>query len=221
MIFYKDVIFRATAKNQHSKYLLTRRSRLIAISVVDHLLVAAARLAASLTSLPATALLSGRRFVVDAVLVQVSHVLPKALYRSLPQGILRAFLGRALVAPGREGSRSRSWRSSSSSSPAPPPPSWASPPPPPSSPRCSPPPSDCSPCTTTSPSPRYSSTPASSTTRTSSSPWSALFQGCYAACQHVRIHTQAIITAVSLQDTIVQATFQSSIYLQKSNKVFV
>lgn len=194
-----------------------RRSQLIAISIVDHLLVAAARLAASLTSIPATALLSGRRFVVSAVLVQVRHILPKALHRSFPQGILRTFSGRrALVASGRERSRSR-WRTTSAPSPAcssasPPPP----PPPPPSSPPSS---SSVSYATDPSPSPspsRYSTATSSSPSSSPSSP--ALFHGCHGLCfvHHVRIYIQAIITSVPLQDTIIQATFQGGVYLRKS-----
>lgn len=214
MIFFPRYI-RATAKDQYSEYFFACRSQLIAISVVNHLLFADARSeAASRTSIPA--LLSRRRFVVDVLLVRVSHILPKALHRSLPQGILRAFPG-ALVASGREGSRSR-WRTFSFPSPSPSPTSSptssASPPSPP------PPPSSCSSSSdspssaTTSPSPWYSTTTSSPSSSSPSSP--ALFQGCYVCfVQHVGINIQAIITTIPFQNTIVQATFQSSVYLQK------
>lgn len=54
-------------------------SRLIAISVVNHLLVAAGRLTARLTSIPTATLVSGQ-CLISVLVIQISHVLSKAFY---------------------------------------------------------------------------------------------------------------------------------------------
>jgi len=157
---------------------------MITISII-HFLFAAGRSAACLASFPAATQLSGLRTLV--AFVQVSHALTKAGHWALPQGVLRAVLGRAPASADRLGSSQRP-SSVSVSSPASPSPSRS---PPPSS-----PPSWSSATSARSPPSRYST--AMSSSSSPSSP--TLLQRAHhrSFVQHIGIHIQAVITVIPL-----------------------